>query len=283
VAANGNQNQNQDQKQVNDDLDAVVVARGLALARGGRTVLEGIDLALPTGVTSLVGPNGSGKSTLLHAVAGLLEPVAGTITVFGRPPVDVRRRIAYVLQAQHAPAHLPVTVREIVALGRAPVRGAVRRLGADDRAAVAAAIDRVDLGALAGRHLGDLSGGERQRAFVAQGLAQEADVLLLDEPTAGLDVVSTEQIRAVLAAERAAGRAVVVATHDLGDAATSDHVVLLAGRLVASGPPAVALAREHLRAAYHGRLLDLAGDLVLVDDAGHHHGDHAGEGPDATH
>jgi ABC-type Mn2+/Zn2+ transport system ATPase subunit len=235
-------------------------------------VLEVGDLDVAAGVTSLVGPNGSGKSTLLHAIAGLLEPAVGSLDVFGEPPAAVRRRIAYVLQAQHAPDHLPVTVREVVALGRAPMRGPVRRLRPEDRIAVQEAIERVELGALAGRHLSDLSGGERQRAFVAQGLAQQADLLLLDEPTAGLDVASTEQIRTVLAAERGAGRSVIVATHDLADAVASDHVVLLAGRVVASGPPAVALARANLRRAYHGRLLDLRGELVLVDDDADHHG-----------
>jgi ABC-type Mn2+/Zn2+ transport system ATPase subunit len=263
VSESGNGNQNQ--------LDAVVRARGLVLSRGGRVVVDGADLDLPTGVISLVGPNGSGKSTLLHAIAGLLEPTSGDVFVFGRPPADVRRRIAYVLQAQHAPAHLPVTVREVVSLGRAPVRGAIRRLRAEDRDAVADAIDRVELGRLADRHLGDLSGGERQRAFVAQGLAQQADVVLLDEPTAGLDVASTEQIRAVLAAERAAGHPVILATHDLEDAASSDSVVLLAGRVVAAGRPAEALSLAHLQSAYRGRLLDVGGELVLVDDDAHHH------------
>ena len=137
--------------------------------------------------------------------------------------------------------------------------------------AVDEAIDRVELGRLAARHLGELSGGERQRAFVAQGLAQQGDVVLLDEPTAGLDVASTEQIRTVLAQERAAGRTVIVATHDLTDAANSDHVVLLAGRVIAAGPPSVALAPAHLRQAYQGRLLDVGGDLLLVDDDAHHH------------
>jgi ABC-type Mn2+/Zn2+ transport system ATPase subunit len=261
VVKNGNQNH----------VSGVVVAEGLVLTRGDRVVVETCDLTIGAGVTALVGPNGSGKSTLLHAVAGLLSPAAGSLQVFGRPPAEVRRRIAYVLQAQHTPAHLPVTVREVVALGRAPVRGAVGRLRADDRAAVRDAIDRVDLGDLAGRPMSELSGGQRQRAFVAQGLAQEADLLLLDEPTAGLDVASTDQIRQVLLHEREAGRAAVVATHDLGEAARSDHVVLLAGRVVAAGPPAEALARRHLQDAYRGRLLDIAGDTVLVDDDAHHH------------
>jgi ABC-type Mn2+/Zn2+ transport system ATPase subunit len=261
VAGNGNHNQ----------LSGVVLARGLVLERSSRTVVDAADLDIGRGITSFVGANGSGKSTLLHAIAGLLEPAAGTLRVFGAPPADVRRRVAYVLQAQHAPAHLPVTVREVVELGRAPARGAVRRLRAEDRAAVREAIDRLELGRLAGRHLSELSGGERQRTFVAQGLAQGADLLLLDEPTAGLDVASTERIRRVLDDERSAGRAVIVATHDLEDAAASDHVVLLAGRVVASGPPSEALSRAHLQEAYRGRLLDLTGDAVLVDDDDHHH------------
>jgi ABC-type Mn2+/Zn2+ transport system ATPase subunit len=251
--------------------DAVVVARGMVLSRDGRVVVDAADLDIGKGITSLVGPNGSGKSTLLHAIAGLLAPTTGTMSVFGHSPADVRRRIAYVLQAQHTPAHLPVTVREVVSLGRAPVRGAIGRLRADDRAAVADAIDRVELGHLAGRHVSDLSGGERQRTFVAQGLAQQADLLLLDEPTAGLDVASTEQIRRVLADERAADRCVIVATHDLGDAAETDHVVLLAGRVVAAGAPADALTREHLRTAYRGRLLDVTERVLLIDDDAHHH------------
>jgi ABC-type Mn2+/Zn2+ transport system ATPase subunit len=264
VAGNGNQNQS----------SPVAATRDLVLSRGGRTVVEACDLTIDAGITSLVGPNGSGKSTLLHAIAGLLTPSAGSVTVFGAPPVEVRRRIAYVLQAQHTPSNLPVTVREVVALGRAPLRGLVGRMRAADRDAIREAIDRVDLGDLAGRHLSELSGGQRQRTFVAQGLAQQADLLLLDEPTAGLDIASIEQIRAVLATERQAGRSVIVATHDLEDAAGSDHVVLLAGRVVSSGPPGAALAREHLQAAYRGRLLDIGGDAVLVDDDAHHHHHH---------
>ena len=266
VGKSGNGNQYQ--------RSEIVTARGLVLSRGGRTVVDASDLDIGPGVTSLVGPNGSGKSTLLHAVAGLLVPTAGWLRVFGTAPNDVRRRIAYVLQAQHAPSHLPVTVAEVVALGRAPARGAIRPLRAVDRAAVRDAIDRVELGSLARRHLSELSGGERQRAFVAQGLAQGADLLLLDEPTAGLDVASTEQIRRVLADERAAGRTVLVATHDLADAMSSDHVVLLAGRALASGPPGAVLVGENLRRAYAGRLLDRAGDLVLIDDDASHHHEH---------
>ncbi len=248
----------------------MVTGRDLRLARGGRVVLEATELDLPAGVTSLVGPNGSGKSTLLHAVAGLLPLRGGSLRVLDAPPGSDPRRVAYVLQAQHAPGHLPVSVREVVALGRAGHRGALGRLRRSDRAVVASAMDRLELGPLAHRHLRELSGGQRQRAFVAQGLAQEAELLLLDEPLAGLDLASSERIRQVLHEEAAAGRSVVVATHDLADASVGDHVVLLAGRVVASGPPAAVLVRDHIRAAYRGRLLDLGEDTVLVDDAHHH-------------
>lgn len=118
-----------------------------------------------------------------------------------------------------------------------------------------------------------MSGGQRQRVFVAQGLAQEADILLLDEPVAGLDIVSIGQIRKIIEEERAAGRTVVVATHDLDEAARSDHVVLVKGRVVSSGPPAEALTPEHLVAAYGGRVLQLGDEVVAIDD-GVHHEDH---------
>lgn len=260
-------------------VTATVSARNLAIARGGRVVLSVERLDLAAGVTSLVGPNGSGKSTLLHAIAGLLEPSGGALHVLGSEPAAVRPRIAYVLQAQHVPDHLPVTVAEVVALGRAAGLGAFRPLRRADRRAVAVAIEQVGLARLANRHVGDLSGGERQRAFVAQGLAQEADVLLLDEPTAGLDLTSSAQILEVLAHERARGRTIVVATHDLGEARTSDQVVLLAGRVVAAGSPAAVMRREHLAAAYGGRVLDLGGGLLIVDDDAHHHTD---DGPAAN-
>ncbi len=239
--------------------------RGVSVHRGGRSVLTVGHLDIPTGVTAIVGPNGSGKSTLLHAIAGVLPLAAGDVSVSGT--------VAYVLQSQHASEHLLVTAREVVALARAAERGPFGRLRPADRAAVDEALERLDVAALGRRHLAEMSGGERQRVFVAQGLAQGADILLLDEPVAGLDVLSMRKIREIISDERAAGRAVVVAMHDLDEAARSDHVVLVNGRVVAAGPPAAALTPEHLRAAYGGRVLALGDDLVAIDD-GIHHADH---------
>jgi manganese transport system ATP-binding protein len=123
---------------------------------------------------------------------------------------------------------------------------------------------------LAGRPLHELSGGQRQRAFVAQGLAQGAEVLLLDEPVTGLDIVSRQHILDAMAAERAAGHAVLVSTHDLGDAAEADHLLLLAGRVVASGPPPAVLTDEHLTDAYGGHLVRVGERTLIVDDHAHH-------------
>lgn len=218
-------------------------------------------------MTALIGPNGAGKSTLLHAMAGLLAPRSGRLEI---EAADRRGGVAYVLQATEVNAHLPLTVRETVTMGRYALTGPLRRLGSSDRAAVDRALAALDIVDLAHRPLHQLSGGQRQRAFVAQGLAQDADLLLLDEPITGLDVISRRHILDAIAAEREAGRAVVVSTHDLGDAAAADHLLLLAGRVVASGPPSEVLTDVHLADAYGGHLLRFGDSTLIVDDHPHH-------------
>lgn len=231
-------------------------------------MLDAASFHIPAGaVTALIGPNGAGKSTLLQAIAGLLPARSGHLTV---PAAARRGGVAFVLQATHVNEHLPLTVREAVTMGRYATAGPLRRLRPDDRAAVDRALEALQLGPLANRPLHELSGGQRQRAFVAQGLAQGADVLLLDEPITGLDIVSRQHILDAIAAERAAGRAVVVSTHDLGDAAAADHLLLLAGRVVASGPPDEVLTDVHLAAAYGGHLLRFGDQTLILDDHPHH-------------
>jgi ABC-type Mn2+/Zn2+ transport system ATPase subunit len=231
-------------------------------------VLEEATFALPAGaVTALIGPNGAGKSTLLHAIAGLLTPRSGELDI---PARQHRGGVAYVLQATHANEHLPITVRETVTMGRYATLGAFGRLRTSDRTAVDRAMEAVAVADLASRPLRDLSGGQRQRAFVAQGLAQDAEVLLLDEPTTGLDLVSRQHILDAIAHERDAGRAVLVSTHDLGDAAAADHLLLLAGRVVASGPPDEVLTESNLASAYGGHLLRVGEQTLILDDHPHH-------------
>ncbi|MBB5917376.1 zinc/manganese transport system ATP-binding protein [Nocardia transvalensis] len=198
-----------------------------------RTVLHEITADIPDGrVTAIVGPNGSGKSTLLGAIAGVVAPAGGTIERArgGRP--------AFVVQQSAVPATLPVTVREAVAMGRWAHRGAWRRLTRADAALVRDCMDRLGIGGLARRRLTALSGGQRQRALLAQALAQEADLLLLDEPTAGLDVEAQQQISDILREVAAGGVTVVQATHDHDEAARADHCLVLGdGRLRAAGGP----------------------------------------------
>jgi iron complex transport system ATP-binding protein len=244
----------------------VASAEGLVLAHRDHVVLSDATFTIPgAAVTALIGPNGAGKTTLLHALAGLLPPRAGRLSV-----AAAAGGVAYVLQSTVVSQRLPLTVREAVTMGRYARTGLLRRLGAADRAAVDRALEALGLGDLAQRPLHQLSGGERQRTFVAQGLAQEAEVLLLDEPITGLDLVSRQHILEVIAEQRAAGQAVVVSTHDLGDAARADHLLLLAGRLVAAGPPSAVLTDHHLAEAYGAHLLRVGDRTLILDDHAHH-------------
>jgi ABC-type Mn2+/Zn2+ transport system ATPase subunit len=253
-----------------------VSVRGLVVAYGGHRALAESDLTVPGGrVTAVIGPNGSGKSTLLHAIAGLVTPARGSVEI--APGPDGRpARVAIVLQHTEANPHLPLTVRDAVTIGRYGVRGALRPLRAADRAAVDRALERMGVTDLARRQLGELSGGQRQRVLVAQGLVQEAGVLLLDEPVTGLDVLSHDRILEITKEEAAAGVAVVMTTHDLGEAAAADHVVLVARRVVAEGPADRVLTTARLAEAYGSRLVRIDERTVLLDDATHHGPDHHG-------
>ncbi len=252
-------------------VDPVIEVDGLTVAYGAHTAIRDLHLEVPAGqVTAVIGPNGSGKSTLLATFSGLVEPTDGTVSVFGRRPHLEHRRVAHVLQTTSANPSVPLTVRETVRMGAYGHRGWVRRLRDSDRAAVEAAIDRLQVRDLANRQLVELSGGQRQRAYVAQGLAQRAEILLLDEPITGLDLVTQEIIADVVRTEAAAGRTVVLTTHDVGTASLADQVVLLNTTLVARGTPAEVLRPDVLAQAYgeHAHVLD---DGTLVLDESHHH------------
>ncbi len=245
-----------------------VVARDLVLAYGDTVAVGRSSFEVPAGrVTAVIGPNGSGKSTLLNAIAGLVAPRAGTLEVPAR--AGGAHRIAYVLQTTKVNDALPVTVGEVVAMGRYAAGAAYRRLDARDKAAVAAAMERTGIAGLAGRHLSELSGGQRQRVFVAQGLAQDHDLLLLDEPLSGIDLPTAQAIDAVIHDELIRGCTVIMTTHDLSEARVADHVLLLSGRVVASGPPGDVLAAEHLAAAYGAALLHVEEGTLFVDDPAH--------------
>ncbi len=245
--------------------------RGLGVSYGDHEALRGIDLDLPAGhLVAIIGPNGSGKSTLLSTISGLVRPTVGTLELYGRPANGARRRVAHVLQTTVANESVPLTVRETVRMGRYGARGAFRRLTAEDREAVDSAIERMRIGDLVSRQLHELSGGQRQRTYVAQGLAQRADVLLLDEPITGLDMVTQETISHVISDERDAGRCVVLTTHDVGTASTADLAVLLANEVVACGPPEKSLTPDLLARAYGGHVHVLDDGTIVLDEPHHH-------------
>jgi len=245
-------------------VPAAVTTRDLEVRHDRTVALRDTSIDVPGGSTcAVIGPNGAGKSTLLRAVAGLDRPARGTVDTGGAD-------VALVLQSTEVDRSVPVTVRDAVRMARYPTLGLFRRFGTTDRAAVDRAIARLDLDDFADRQLHELSGGQRQRALVAQGLAQDAGVLLLDEPVTGLDVVSREVILEVVQEERDAGRAVLMTTHDLEDARRCDQVLLLATAPVAVGPPDEVLQAEPLRRAFGGQLGVIGGQLFL-DDAHHAH------------
>lgn len=212
---------------------------------------------------AVIGPNGSGKSTLLGVLAGTITPSSGSSTVADRMP-------ALVLQSTDVDRSLPITVQETVSLARYPTLGLFRRFSSRDRKAIDEAMERLAIDNLAGRQLHELSGGQRQRVLVAQGVAQDSDVLLLDEPVTGLDVTSREVILDLIDEEIAAGRTVVVTTHDLDDARRCDQVLLLDTEAIAVGTPEEVLTEEHLRRAFGGRLIRVGKEFIL-DDPHHSH------------
>jgi iron complex transport system ATP-binding protein len=244
----------------------------LTVELGGRAVVDGVDLVVAEGEwLALIGPNGAGKTTLLRAIARLV-PFAGSISLAGRPTAaltraELSRLVAVVPQEPSTPPWM--TVGEYVLLGRTPHLGALAKEGRRDREVAASALERLDLRGYGHRPLGTLSGGEKQRAVVARALAQEARIVLLDEPTAALDIGHQQQALELLDTLRAESELTLVAAmHDLTLAAQyAERMVLLdAGRIVADGAPSEVLTEslvgEHYDASVH--VVDVAGRIAVV-------------------
>ena len=245
-------------------MAAALTIQGLEVRYGETVALTGVNLQLPAGSSlAVIGPNGSGKSTLLSAIAGINPPFAGTISWGGEAP-------ALVLQSTSVDRSLPITVRDTIGLGRYPKLGLFRRFSGEDRSAVTQAMERLHIPELAGKQLHDLSGGQRQRVLVAQGLAQQSDLLLLDEPITGLDVTSRGLILDVIHDEVMHGNSVIVTTHDLDDARICDQVLMVDRHAIAVGPPDHVLTEDHLLHAFGGRFIKV-GNRLILDDPHHHH------------
>jgi ABC-type Mn2+/Zn2+ transport system ATPase subunit len=234
---------------------------------GGDDVLQEVSLSVSHGTqVAVIGPNGAGKSTLFKALVGLLPLRSGRILLHGRPAGGRTDPIAYVPQREEVDWQFPVSVMDVVLMGRYGRTGWLRRPGRADREAVAAALDLMDLGDLARRPIGDLSGGQQQRVFLARAMAQEPHVLLLDEPFTGVDVAGRQKTLDVLTTLRERDVTVLVSTHDLELAATRfEHVVLLNRRVIAQGSPAAVLTTEHIAEAFGGQAHVFQG-MVVIDE-----------------
>lgn len=217
----------------------------------GVPVIAAANFIIPRGsVTAIIGPNGSGKSTLLHAIAGLLPALQGSLMVLDRAPKDSQAEVSYVLQGTPITPGVPITVRQTVKMARYASTGILGRWRARDRDIVSNALRALDIEPLAGRHLGELSGGQRQRVFVAQAIAQDHAMLLMDEPLTGLDLSSARTIDEIIHSESDRGCTVILTTHELDEARAAQHVLLLGAGMVVAGPPEQVLTTENLTIAY---------------------------------
>ncbi|MFC4616566.1 ABC transporter ATP-binding protein [Cellulomonas algicola] len=231
-------------------------ARDLTLAYDQLVVARDLSVAIPrASFTVIIGPNGCGKSTLLRALARTLKPRAGEVLLEGQPVEkmrgkDVARRLALLPQSPVAPE--AITVGDLVARGRYPHQGILRQWSPADARAVAAALDATEVADLRDRYVSDLSGGQRQRVWLAMALAQETDLLLLDEPTTYLDIAHQVEVMDLCARLHEEGRTLVAVLHDLNQAARyATHLVAMRdGRVVAEGPPAEVVTAERVREVF---------------------------------
>jgi manganese/iron transport system ATP-binding protein len=240
--------------------------------RNGHTALWNASFTIPRGtVTALVGVNGAGKSTLFKAIMGFVQTAKGDIQILGRPVAEALRQnlLAYVPQAEEVDWSFPVLVEDVVMMGRYGHMGFLRRPSAADRTAVDQALARVNMQDFRHRQIGELSGGQRKRVFLARALAQDGQVILLDEPFTGVDVQTEDQITALLRDLRAEGRVMLVSTHNLGSVPEfCDRVILVKGTVLAHGPTETTFTHANLERTFGGvlRRFTLGGD-TLHDDA----------------
>ena len=241
-------------------MKAILATRDLTVRYGDVVALEAIDLDVPRGTSiAVLGPNGSGKSTLFATAVGLSDPDAGTVT-------RGTDRVAYLPQQVAVEPMFPATVRDVVAMGRWGALGWRRRMSDRDHELVAGAMSALAVDHLARRRLGELSGGQRQRALLAQVAAQDAELLLLDEPFTGVDRPTEDTVRKLIDAWRDEGRTVMVATHDLARAARDyDLVLALNRRVIAFGGAAETCTEEVLAATFAGHVARVGGLLIETE------------------
>lgn len=232
----------------------------LTVAYQKKPVLWGVDLVVPKGrLVGIVGPNGAGKSTLIKSALGLLPISGGWVKIFGVPAKKNLRRVGYVPQRESVDWDFPVTVMDVVLMGRYGRLGVARRPGAQDRAIARECLDKVKMLPFANRQIANLSGGQQQRVFLARALAQESDLYFMDEPFAGVDAATEAAIIALLHELKDKGKTLMVVHHDLPTARNYfDMLLLLNMRVVAFGPTEQVFTYDLLQQTYGGRLTILS-------------------------
>jgi ABC-type Mn2+/Zn2+ transport system ATPase subunit len=245
---------------------ALVVGDAACVHYGATVALAPTDFSLLPGTSiALVGANGSGKTTLLSLLAGLVPASAGSI--------DVRGTVAMVTQHHDHHAWMPLSTEEVLRMGRYRARGLVGRLRSVDRNEIDRAAHLLEVSHLRKKSFGELSGGQRQRVLVAQAIAAQPDLLLLDEPITGLDLPSQLRILGVIEQHAKSGGVVVFSTHHLAEARRASRVMLMAGCVIADGTPEEILVPKLLAEAFGRRMISDDGLSVLVDEHGHDHGE----------
>jgi len=236
--------------------EPAVRVEDMTVAYGDKPVLWDVDMEVPAGVLmAVVGPNGAGKTTLIKAIMGLVAPVAGYVSIFGKPYLSQRHLVGYVPQRNSVDWDFPTSVLDVVMMGRYGVLGWLRRPGRVERSLAMESLEKVGMTDLAGRQISQLSGGQQQRVFLARALVQDARVYLMDEPFQGVDATTERAIVTLLKEMRGEGKTVVVVHHDLQTVPEYfDWVTLLNVRCVASGPVDEAFTDRNLRLTYGGRV-----------------------------
>ncbi len=234
----------------------VMTIEDLSVSYERKRVLSNIYLRIEAGhVYGILGPNGAGKSTLFKAILGLIEVSAGEVKVNKLPIETQRKEVVYVPQKTEVDWNFPATVMDVVLMGRYPHKKVFSRLSSVDRAKAKAAMEELDITALAKRQIGELSGGQQQRVFLARALCQEADIFLLDEPFVGVDITTEDKIVQVLKRLASEGKTLLVVHHDLSTVTTYfDQVILLNQRMIAYGPTEQTFTEENIAKAYSGQL-----------------------------
>lgn len=229
-----------------------IIVEGLSVSYDKKRVLSNVYLRLEEGkLIGVLGPNGAGKSTLFKSILGLISNNTGTITIFGKPISESRKRIAYVPQRDEVDWTFPATVRDIVMMGRFPAKTIWQKMDAIDHRKAQEAMEELSILDLADRQIGALSGGQQQRVFLARALCQEADILMLDEPFVGVDITTEEHIIRVLRKLSKEGKTLLVVHHDLSSVKEYfDQVILINQRLVAYGDTDTTFVAENIAKTY---------------------------------